>query len=839
LIGKGQSGRVYLALDKASKTHVALKVIQKRPDNHTRIMTEQEIHCSLSSSPFVLPLLASFHDTKNFYLVTPYLGGHDLAVNIGVEGRFSEERARFYAAELVLHRDLKPSNIALTSSGHVRVFDFGLSTRVKKSQEPIMQLKRGPNSNSGVVKIFDPDYTSLEQVGTPPFMSPDVHVARPYSYEADLHALGVSLYKMTTGRLPFGDGLKTYDEILEAVFCEQLTFRPEDPISEEAKDLFRILMLRDSNRPASVEQVMGHPWFKTIRWDRIRTQASAAKWKPHIPPIPKTSTVVPVEAGVPCYPDPYPQFTFISEDLQTSRARTQTTIFSRFSRLFSGRQASPAIPSKPSESSDKSSLQAPPSPPLSPPSLSASFNSSSFSNPPPTPPPNMPLPPLPTAIGKTYGDTSNSSLAFGELPPLSVRQGLARRVRPPVKHLTLRGDMTLIPTVTITPAEENTQETVLELDSPLRTPLGDVTNRHLLSPSDAERPSFTPAPTGTRVKLSAPPKKVKRANKENASQSMPRRKDKTQSIPIVKPIMVSGPATPKLKPLLTVKALEARSGESPKPRPKGTSSSRTNSSPPKSVPLKEKPAFTVPVKIIEPKVTPQHDQSLRGRKNTAPAKAPPAKPSTCKISIPSAEFVCREGGAYPVITKKDPTMLQLTRAVTAKVSTEPQGKTPRPAVASKKSTVKVKSRPASGGSSSPSSRASKANTADLKFTVTPLACGELTLSSHAISKESIAGFYGVNTPRINIDPVDLKEGASFREELAKATFYASSESRLLSSCSPSPSIKAGPHYAGYVPEPSSNDVFSLLRRLCVRVSMLYSRARSWFKHRNEPPIEPF
>ncbi|KAG6850424.1 hypothetical protein H0H93_013649, partial [Arthromyces matolae] len=174
LIGKGQSGRVYLALDKASKTHVAIKVIQKRPDNHTRILMEQEIHCSLSSSPFVLPLLASFHDTKNFYLVTPYLGGHDLAVNIGVEGRFPEERARFYAAELlvflqhlkshqVLHRDLKPSNIALTSSGHVRVFDFGLATRVEKSQEPIMEFKRYPNSNSGVVKIFDPDFTSIER----------------------------------------------------------------------------------------------------------------------------------------------------------------------------------------------------------------------------------------------------------------------------------------------------------------------------------------------------------------------------------------------------------------------------------------------------------------------------------------------------------------------------------------------------------------------------------------------------------------------------------------------------------------------------------------------------
>ncbi|KAG6836755.1 hypothetical protein H0H93_003834 [Arthromyces matolae] len=261
--------------------------------------------------------------------------------------------------------------------------------------------------------------------------------------------------------------------------------------------------------------------------------------------------------------------------------------------------------------------------------------------------------------------------------------------------------------------------------------------------------------------------------------------------------MVSGPATPKLKPLLTVKALEARSSESPKPRPKKTTSPpRSTSSSPKSLPLKDRPAFTVSVKVPDSKVIPHHGQSVRGRKNTSPAKAPPAKPSTCKVSIPAAEFVCREAGAYPVITKKDPTIRQLTRAVTAKVSTEPQVTTLRPTRPSKKLAVNTRSKPVSAGPSLPSSRGSKVDKSDLKFTSTPLACGELTLSSHAISKESIAGFYGVNTPRINIDPVDLKEGASFREELAKATFYASSESRLLSSRPPCPPIKAGPHYAG-------------------------------------------
>ena len=70
LIGQGYSGRVYLALEKLSSRHVALKVVSKGNGNDSRIIFEQDIQRGLSKSSFVLPLLASWHDANNFYLVS-------------------------------------------------------------------------------------------------------------------------------------------------------------------------------------------------------------------------------------------------------------------------------------------------------------------------------------------------------------------------------------------------------------------------------------------------------------------------------------------------------------------------------------------------------------------------------------------------------------------------------------------------------------------------------------------------------------------------------------------------------------------------------------------------
>ncbi len=93
---------------------------------------------TLINHPFVVKLHYAFQTTETLYFITDFLNGGELFYHLCNEIRFSEGRAKFYAAELILalehlhkngiiYRDLKPENILLDSDGHLKITDFGLS----------------------------------------------------------------------------------------------------------------------------------------------------------------------------------------------------------------------------------------------------------------------------------------------------------------------------------------------------------------------------------------------------------------------------------------------------------------------------------------------------------------------------------------------------------------------------------------------------------------------------------------------------------------------------------------------------------------------------------------
>ena len=150
------------------------------------------------SSPFLLPLLHAFQDTKYVYLVLPLQIGGDMGHYIRTISLFDEKQVQFYGAELILaletlhqnkilFRDLKPSNILFTSRGHVQISDFGLAA---------------------VLKAENNYYTSGD-VGTVGYQAPEIVAKDPYSFSVDYFSLGVSLYRMATGRRPYGSRGKT------------------------------------------------------------------------------------------------------------------------------------------------------------------------------------------------------------------------------------------------------------------------------------------------------------------------------------------------------------------------------------------------------------------------------------------------------------------------------------------------------------------------------------------------------------------------------------------------------------------------------------------------------
>jgi serine/threonine protein kinase SCH9 len=144
LIGRGTFGQVYQVRKKDTGRIYAMKVlskkviVQKKEVAHTIGERNILVRTATTSSPFIVSLKFSFQTPTDLYLVTDYMSGGELFWHLQREGKFPEQRAKFYIAELVLalenlhskgivYRDLKPENILLDVNGHVALCDFGLS----------------------------------------------------------------------------------------------------------------------------------------------------------------------------------------------------------------------------------------------------------------------------------------------------------------------------------------------------------------------------------------------------------------------------------------------------------------------------------------------------------------------------------------------------------------------------------------------------------------------------------------------------------------------------------------------------------------------------------------
>lgn len=144
------------------------------------------------SHPFIVKLNYAFQTPDKLYFVTDFLNGGELFFHLCNEIRFSEERARFYAAEILLalnhlhengiiYRDLKPENVLLDSEGHIRITDFGLS-------------KLGIAGKNTQTNTF---------CGTPEYLAPEIIKGKGHNKAVDFWSFGILLYEMISGINPF------------------------------------------------------------------------------------------------------------------------------------------------------------------------------------------------------------------------------------------------------------------------------------------------------------------------------------------------------------------------------------------------------------------------------------------------------------------------------------------------------------------------------------------------------------------------------------------------------------------------------------------------------------
>lgn len=194
-LGRGGMGNVYKVLDKELGEKVALKLLKPEiaADNNIIERFRNELKFARKITHKNVCRMFDFSKAEMTpYITMEYVSGEDLKSTLRRVGPLSTGKVVYIAKQVceglleahklsVVHRDLKPQNIMIDKKGHAHIMDFGIARSMK---------------SKGVT-------TSGMMIGTPEYMSPEQVEGKPVDVRADIYAMGVILYEMTTGTTPF------------------------------------------------------------------------------------------------------------------------------------------------------------------------------------------------------------------------------------------------------------------------------------------------------------------------------------------------------------------------------------------------------------------------------------------------------------------------------------------------------------------------------------------------------------------------------------------------------------------------------------------------------------
>jgi serine/threonine-protein kinase len=187
-LGSGGFGTVYLAEDTWIDKRVAIKVPHRQNLDFGELLREPRLLASLNH-PNIVNVITAEKQDNTFFIVMEYVPGETLENLIASRGALDVPQALDYACQVanavehahkqgVIHRDLRPANVFVTDRGVVKVGDFGTS------------------------RFLEIAAHGTTVIGSPPYMAPEQFEGRAV-FASDLYSLGVTMYQMLTGELPY------------------------------------------------------------------------------------------------------------------------------------------------------------------------------------------------------------------------------------------------------------------------------------------------------------------------------------------------------------------------------------------------------------------------------------------------------------------------------------------------------------------------------------------------------------------------------------------------------------------------------------------------------------
>ncbi|XP_028042605.1 RAC serine/threonine-protein kinase [Bombyx mandarina] len=274
VLGKGTFGKVVLSREKGTGKLYAMKILKKhliiQKDEVAHTITENRV-LKKTKHPFLTALRYSFQTADRVCFVMEYANGGELFFHLSRERSFTEDRTRFYGAEIVsalgylhsegiIYRDLKLENLLLDKDGHIKIADFGLCK---------VNITYGRTT-----KTF---------CGTPEYLAPEVIEDSDYGPAVDWWGTGVVMYEMACGRLPFYN--RDHDVLFGLIINEEVRF-PRS-VSAACRSLLDGLLTKDPRArlgagPDDAHEIMNHPFFASINWNDLVAKKIPPPFKPQV-----------------------------------------------------------------------------------------------------------------------------------------------------------------------------------------------------------------------------------------------------------------------------------------------------------------------------------------------------------------------------------------------------------------------------------------------------------------------------------------------------------------------------------------------------------------------------